>query len=1073
MGQEVVKLQTSLSAGELSPGIWGRVDVEKYHSGTTTSRNFFANYKGGVSSRAGLAYVGTCKQQYPVPPRLIPFQFSLTQGYSLEFGDHYLRIIQDGAYVIEDPITITFVDTIGNVNTSSPHGYVVDDWVFGENNDNIGGLTWIVSTINSATSFQVKDLFGNFVTFPLSAAGGTVARIYTVAAPYAAVDLPYLKYTQSADVMTLCCVNTGTSTEYPPYSLERLANTNWVFVQDTFAAKIPFPTGLIATAQSSDIVSTWYSYVVTAVSAETGEESVASDPCYIENNDIAVSAGSNTLTWNEVLGAASYNVYSATPSYSAGVPASSLYGFIGTSRGPSFTDTNITADFSKVAPTHTDPFALNTITDVNILTGGTNYDQTTVGYTITTSTGTGFRGTPVVDNGSVAGFIIENEGEGYDSADTISFSDTGGGRASGVATFTANPADPQSMNLGGIFIHFTQTPHYPSDVGEGFIYSRIENTVELTIQTLANTLAASSILSLSVANYKQVNNTLVITYKTPGTDGNSYVMSTISAPVTFSGTHLTGGGSVGSGATASLVLGKSSGTYPSVPAYFQQRRVYASSLNEPDTYWMSKPGLFQNMDSSIPTIASDAITGTPWAQQVNGIQFLVPMPGGLVVLTGRGAWQVNGGQSAAITPSNQNATPQAYNGCSGTIPPHTINYDILYVQSKGSIWRDLSYNFFTNIYTGTDITVLSSHLFTDYQMVQSAYAEEPFKLVWAVRNDGVLLCLTYLKEQEVYAWTRHDTNGLFVSVCSITEVPVDAVYVITQRYIQGQWRYYSERMDDRTWNNVEDAFCVDAGLTSPETFPNATLTCSGSTGNITMTASTNAFTSGNISDILRVGNGKVQVTGFTSSTVITGTVLNSITALVPDDPNGMPLPAVSGTWSISTPISVVTRLNHLEGLKVTGLADGSVIPTQVVTDGQISLVAPASKIVVGLPYTCQVQTVYMDMETQGGTVQNRRKNISAVGARVEFSRGLQVGADQPDASAKQYYAPTTWRNMKEIKERTNQSFAGDAVPLYTGDFYQAIDSGWALEGQLAFQQVYPLPANILACMFYTQIGDDK
>jgi hypothetical protein len=53
--------------------------------------------------------------------------------------------------------------------------------------------------------------------------GGTFARIYTnKQSPYAAVDLPYLKVVQSADVMSLCCVNQATGTEYPPYDLTRL-----------------------------------------------------------------------------------------------------------------------------------------------------------------------------------------------------------------------------------------------------------------------------------------------------------------------------------------------------------------------------------------------------------------------------------------------------------------------------------------------------------------------------------------------------------------------------------------------------------------------------------------------------------------------------------------------------------------------------------------------------------------------------------------------------------------------------------------------------------------------------------
>jgi hypothetical protein len=150
---------------------------------------------------------------------------------------------------------------------------------------------------------------------------------------------------------------------------------------------------------------------------------------------------------------------------------------------------------------------------------------------------------------------------------------------------------------------------------------------------------------------------------------------------------------------------------------------------------------------------------------------MVSMPGGLIMLTGGGAWQVSGGSAPArvLIPHHYHATPQAYNGCAD-VEPLTINYDILYVQQKGTVVRDLSYSFYTNIYTGADLSVLSNHLFTGYSIKEWTYAEEPFKIVWAVRSDGALLSLTYLKEQEVFRLgSKHATQGRFKSISSIPE----------------------------------------------------------------------------------------------------------------------------------------------------------------------------------------------------------------------------------------------------------------------------------------------------------------
>ena len=96
------------------------------------------------------------------------------------------------------------------------------------------------------------------------------------------------------------------------------------------------------------------------------------------------------------------------------------------------------------------------------------------------------------------------------------------------------------------------------------------------------------------------------------------------------------------------------------------------------------------------------------------------------------------------------------------------------------------------------------------------WAEEPNKLVWAVRDDGVLLCLTYLKEQELIGWTHHDTNGLFQSVATVTEQvqqgSVDALYVVVQRTVNGQSVQYIERMADRFITSYTTPWCVDCGI---------------------------------------------------------------------------------------------------------------------------------------------------------------------------------------------------------------------------------------------------------------------
>lgn len=1241
-------IHTSFAGGEISPSLWGRVDLAKFQAGGSTVRNMFVNYRGGASSRAGLAWVGQCLQPFGTPPRDIEFQAGINQGYVLEFGDNvvtravtgaannagqvrlqlvstrglmtgntmvvtgivgtteangtweivvddathvtlvgtafvhayvsggststsagYMRIKSNGAYVIEDDNAITAITKANpgvfsytNTNYTLQNG----DWVYitGVNGmENFNGLTWIVDNATS-TTFTLKTLFGapvNTTTFDTYTSGGSLSRIYTIVSPYAAVDLPFLKFTQDKATMSLTCINQDTLTEYTPYDLVSNDITDWDFVELTFAASITAPANLSVTAHPSTTLSTYYSYVVTAVSAETGEESVASAADEAQNNDISVNAGSNSLTWDTVTGASSYNIYRATPQYGASVPPGVLYGYVGTSLGENFVDTNIIADFTKVPPTHKNPFARAAIVGVTITNGGSGYTSGGIGYSITTSTGSGFVGTPLVTGGALAGFLITSGGSGYANADTITI--TGGATtASGYITFTANPANNNTITLNSVVWTFTSG-------APGAAKTVIQSTLAATLAQLVSDVTASGSGFLTVATYNATTTRFNITYGSSGAGGNAYTLASAQPNAVVSAATLTGGGS-GGGATATLVLGSASGTYPGVVAYYQQRRAYANTINRPDTYFMSQPGAYTNFDSSIPVSDSDAITGAPWAQQINGIQFMQPMTNGLIILTGSGAWLLNGGTNATITPSSQTATSQAYNGCNSKIQPIVVNFDILYVQSKGSIVRDLSYNFFANIFTGTDMTILSNHLFNYHQLVQWAYAEEPYKLIWCVRDDGIMLSLTYLKEQDVYAWSRHDTNGFFVGISSVTEPPVDAVYVITQRYINGQWLYYSERMDNRNWQNAEDCFCVDAGLAYPMSFPAATLvpaaangtsnislvnviasgssyiapvitavdatgqgtgatfsvTLSGgaitavtalteganyteglttlevtdSTGSgailqpiitniITFTTSSSVLTANNVGDVIRIGNndasvttnngvtsnggGKAIITSYVSGTEVEADILEPITAVITDDPNERPVPAISGQWSLSTPTEIVRGLNHLEGMEVAILADGAVIPNQIVVNGAITLPQSYSSIVVGLPFVVQLQTLYLEPAGERDTMQGERKNITSVVMRVEASRGWSTGTNQPDNSTQPNNATVSWTDMTEVKQRNALVQAGNAIPLATGDFYQNVDGNWSPYGQAAAQQIYPLPLNCLAMVISYEKGDTQ
>lgn len=1207
----IPSIQSAFSAGEISPELFGEVSLAKYSSAATTLRNCFVNFRGGAISRGGLAFINRCKQQPPVPPRAIPFQFSNNQGYVLEFGDHYLRFVFQGGYIVEAPVAISGV-TQANPAVVSVTGTPFNngDWVFASG---IGGMTelngntYIVAAAVPG-SFALHDLNGapvDSTAFTAYTGGGSFARIYEIASPYAAEDLPYLKFAQTADVMSLTCSNPETGNEYPPYDLTRLAAADWTLEQTNFGAVIDPPTSVSAAANSqapTNGVNASFAYQVTAVDAD-GNESIASVIARCHGADLQIEAGTNIISWSIVSGAKFYNVYRAPISVDSAtvtsggtavpipVPDGAIYGFVGSSFGTQFVDNNTTPDLTQTPPIHKDPFAPGQILAVDITGSGSGL--TAVTYAITTVDGTDFAGDPLVISGGLGAFQITNGGRDYAPGDSIAFN--GAGFATGAIQFgSTNPSAGDTITLNGVVWTFVTTLTGPNQTliggalsatlgslvaglsgsntpaltvasysidstasnlviqyktagtagnsytlaasratpsgatlaggsgsgsagsaatgkltfggnptnGQNIVLNGVTWTfvaaapsgnqtliganLAATLSQLATDLNASAVTAIAKAHYTSTTTELDVAYKTVGAVGNTYTLGGGTASATPSGPTLTGGTDASVTPTGTLVVGPVSGTYPGVNAYFQQRHFFANSFNNPDTFWASRTGLYDNMDTAIPTIATDAITASPWTEQVNGIQWLIPMPGGLIAMTGLRAWQINGEGGSGlnpqpITPSSALAQPQAFNGCSATIPPIVIDYDVLYVQAIGatSVF-DLSWNFWVNIYTGNDLTILSSHLFLYRQITQWAWARQPYKVLWACCNDGTMLSLTYLKEQNVYGWARHDTQGLVVSICSITEPPVNAVYAITQRFppYAPAGIYCMERIDDRIWQTVEDTFALDSAVSNPLSSPDAALSASAASGpGVTFTSAEAVFSADSVGQVIRMCGGIATITGYTDATHVTGSWNLAASNAAP----GFPY-APAGTWTIGRQ---VTSLNapHLAGMTVSALLDG--VPVEGILVGPTGNVAfpfPASNAKAGLSFTAQVQTPYLNGDN---AVQGARKVIPAATVRLAASGRFEYGTNQPDGAALDppQLAPD-WGNMavaNPLNPTGGQTGptpyttpgGGTAVPLWTGDLrvVGGNNPSWISKGQVAVQQTLPLPLQLLAVMPEVLPGD--
>lgn len=256
---------------------------------------------------------------------------------------------------------------------------------------------------------------------------------------------------------------------------------------------------------------------------------------------------------------------------------------------------------------------------------------------------------------------------------------------------------------------------------------------------------------------------------------------------------------------------QSAGNYPAAVSYYEQRRVFAGTTNAPQKVWMTRSGTESDLSYSLPVRDDDRIAFRIAAQQANTIRHLVPLSD-LLVLTSSTEFRVTSVNTDALTPSSISVKPQSLIGASN-VQPCIVNNNLIYAAARGGHMREMSYSRDANGYASGDLSLRSTHLFDDHELVDMAYAKAPMPIVWAVSSSGKLLGLTYVPEQQVGGWHQHDTDGAFESCAVVAEGREDVLYVVVRRLIDGVQRRYIERMHTRRFVDPADGFFVDSGAT--------------------------------------------------------------------------------------------------------------------------------------------------------------------------------------------------------------------------------------------------------------------
>lgn len=257
------------------------------------------------------------------------------------------------------------------------------------------------------------------------------------------------------------------------------------------------------------------------------------------------------------------------------------------------------------------------------------------------------------------------------------------------------------------------------------------------------------------------------------------------------------------------------GKYPHRCGLFQQRLVLGKTKEVDNGVFMSRGGGdYENMDKARPVLRpDDALSFAMVADQLNEVQSFVSMKKELIVFTSDNIFSVTGGErGAAVTPGSISTEVESVRGASA-LPPIAINDIIFYQPSEGNEIRSMGFTFEIEGYKTDDISIFSSHLFDGKGILSWAYMKSPYSAIFAVRDDGIMLCFTWLPEQDIFGWVRIETDGWFEQVAVIPEDGYHRLYALVRRTINGQTKRFFERMALPHRDDIATACHLDCAVT--------------------------------------------------------------------------------------------------------------------------------------------------------------------------------------------------------------------------------------------------------------------
>lgn len=254
---------------------------------------------------------------------------------------------------------------------------------------------------------------------------------------------------------------------------------------------------------------------------------------------------------------------------------------------------------------------------------------------------------------------------------------------------------------------------------------------------------------------------------------------------------------------------------------WEQRLVVASSKKKPFSLWFSRTGDIYNFYRNRPQVPSDAFDATIPATRASRILHILTARW-MVLFTEAGEYLVDSAGGAGFSLNTITIKKSSGVGAHETIEPVATEDKILFAAADARSVYELRYDLSQDNVIPVDRSILSGHLTEAHKIVKIAYQRFPESVLWCLLDDGQLISMTYLPDQDVFAWSHHrfaESDGMRLVDVNIPGTTTEPPYGETMSDVLLTWEsdnhpgsVYVEAMRNTVSTDSppgEDARCVD------------------------------------------------------------------------------------------------------------------------------------------------------------------------------------------------------------------------------------------------------------------------